>query len=691
LKALTDARGHYRVGPVVAGAYSFDVSAPRYVDLENSDHDLTADTGPVDFTLQPAAVLAGVVVDEEGQPVPDVHMELVSPPEPEAESDAPLSMTWADGEGRFTIDAPRMGEWVLNVSDDRFLSREMRVQAPTENLRMVLSRGATVVSTLSDESGAPVEGAWVVLWVAEGKGQSERSERTDAQGRATLRGIKPGRYMLEAALDHQGVDRRVARSLEVRGSEQLQVPLRFDEGWTLSGTVVDGKGQPLEGIAIRAELPHEVTPTWRDKPLACGNRRTNDTYTGPDGRFTVKHLMGEAFEVYAWEEGFTLNLARSVGGKRERGTLLVREGAGELRLVMERHARIHGRVVGPDGSPLRRFSVNAQTVSDAGGAFEVPFEETMEARLEFTAPGMAPTLRKVQAREGIDVDLGEVRLDEGRRVTGRVVDAETGAPVARARVRTSDPGDNDAGFIYSEELLTRTQEDGSFELAHVEVRALTLEIEHEGYLKAHRPLGTGTETVSVSLDPGARVEVTLRDARGVPLEGEIELLQEGHDRRETIRVRQGRGLRRGLAPGSYLARASVFDETGEGSLLSQRVSIPERGPVVLSFTQRLEGVTLKVRREGPGPGDQLDPLVLPGNGLSPLTGSDLKWWRFAGVQPEQLDQTGAWIFRHLPPGKARVLLISYADKRLYHLEELELPESGVVERVIQPTWRELPE
>jgi protocatechuate 3,4-dioxygenase beta subunit len=688
-RAVTDAQGHYRVGPVVPGAYTFDISAPRYVDLRNSPLWLKEDTGREDFTLRPAARVAGVLVDEEGRPVPDIRLDLAHPTELPGEFDLPPDTVWSDEEGRFSMDAPLMGEWTLGISDEKYLSQSVRVQAPAENLRVALNRGATVVSTLTDASGAPVEGAWAILWNAESEGRSERGERTDERGRATLRGIKPGRYVLEATLDHKGVERRASKSLEVRGSEQLQVSLSFEEGWTLSGTVVDGEGQPLAGISVRAEHPGETTPAWRRKSRGCGNRTTQDAYTGPDGRFTVKHLVGEVFEVNPWKQGFFFNVNRSVGGERVGdSTLRVHEGAAEVRLVLEREGHIRGRVVGPDGSALRRFSVNDRAVSDANGAFEVPFNETGHERLELTAPGLASVLRTVQVQEGRDVDLGEVRMGAGRRVTGRVVDAETGAPVAEARVQISDTAVNGVESSYSSGLLKLTGEDGTFELAQVEERALTLVVYHDEYLEARIPLGAGVEVVPVSLNPGARVEATLRDAQGRPLEGEVSLRSEGNIRWETIKVREGRGLRRGIEPGLYLARASVRGKASDGSFLAQWVRIPERGPVVLSFTQRTQGATLKLRLEGVDL--LLDALVLPGNVLMPLTEDTLTQWQFAGVHSKEEDAEGTWTFQHLPPGKATLLLVSPPPRVRFHLEELELPETGVVERVIQPNWRPLP-
>ncbi len=333
--------------------------------------------------------------------------------------------------------------------------------------------------------------------------------------------------------------------------------------------------------------------------------------------------------------------------------------------------------------------MNGDTVSGVSGAFEVPFEGSDVVRLEFEAPGLAPLLRTVQVREWSDVDLGEVRMGKGRRITGQVVDAETGAPVARAQVGIRDPAAGGAEVLFSSVLRTRTQEDGGFELAHVESRALTLVVEHESYLEAHIPLGGGTETVPVVLDPGARVEATLRDARGLPLEGEVALLREGQLRQESIEVHKGRGLRRGIVPGVYLARARVPGDAGEGRFEAQWVTIPERGPVMLSFTQQRQGVTLKLRQEGEG--EQLEAMVLPGTLPLPLTGEEaIGLWRFAGVRPEQVEQEGAGTFLDLPPGKAWLLVLSYSPRLQYHLEELELPATGVVERVIRPAWKQLP-
>ena len=124
----------------------------------------------------------------------------------------------------------------------------------------------------------------------------------------------------------------------------------------------------------------------------------------------------------------------------EGDSVRVRAGTEQVRLVFQSQALIRGRLVGPDGAPIPRFELNMRFMSDARGAFSLPIMETGTQELFFNAPGMAQTAREVKVQEGVGVDLGEVRMEPGRRVRGVVVDAETGAIQAGAEVRIVDGG-----------------------------------------------------------------------------------------------------------------------------------------------------------------------------------------------------------------------------------------------------------
>jgi hypothetical protein len=46
-------------------------------------------------------------------------------------------------------------------------------------------------------------------------------------------------------------------------------------------------------------------------------------------------------------------------------------------------------------------------------------------------------------------------------------------------------------------------------------------------------------------------------------------------------------------------------------------------------------------------------------------------------------------FRYLTPGRARLLLLANSSPQ-FHLEEIDIPASGLVERVVRPRWQRFP-
>ena len=76
---------------------------------------------------------------------------------------------------------------------------------------------------------------------------------------------------------------------------------------------------------------------------------------------------------------------------------------GPLRDVLERKPHLVGRVVGPEGEPLPRFTVHNLPVESSDGAFALPMEGDGTFFLVVRAEGLAPLALLV-----------EQRLDKGR-------------------------------------------------------------------------------------------------------------------------------------------------------------------------------------------------------------------------------------------------------------------------------------
>jgi hypothetical protein len=357
---------------------------------------------------------------------------------------------------------------------------------------------------------------------------------------------------------------------------------------------------------------------------------------------------------------------------------------GEVRLVLEAQARITGRVVGPDGAPIQRFEVEGQFVDDPGGAFAHPFSKPGSRTLSFKAPGMVQLECAVELQEGVNLELGEVRMERGRRVTGRVVDAETGAPVAQARIELEDLPEDVGESGPGTHARERTGENGLFEMDHVGSRPLMLKVSHPEYRTQSMALGSGAESVTVRLDAGATLELSVRDVEGRPLDEMVGLLREGASRSEELPVRKGTYLHRGLEPGTYLAQVRRIHGS-KRVFLPQRVSVPDKGRVALVFAEQRAGATLTLRLEG---GEELlGGAVVPD--VTPPENVSLKaleaWDKFALVPEEE---KGVRTFRNLPPGRAVLVLFKNPPPQI-HMEALNIPEGGTLEHEVRPRWQPL--
>jgi protocatechuate 3,4-dioxygenase beta subunit len=680
-RALTDAQGQYRLEMVEVGTYSFEVDAPRYRDIREERRELTLGAGPVDFTLERAVSISGKIVDEQGRPVEGARFTLTQSTEDSAHGAEDDIRT--DEDGQFVLDVARAGSWKVAIQHGQFFPQELSIQAPAEDVRWVLRKGGVVEGSVTDEKGVPLEGARVSLWKSGDSWRFQHAVQTDDQGRFSLGGLRAGSYGIEAALSGDGVDRLASRTLELRDSERVEVPLRFEPGWGFSGLVVDEAGQPLSDVSVSLEANTENPPPW-----SRGKRRrydpNNQLRTAGDGRFAFRHLWAGMYTVKASKWGYTFDPSKAVGGERVEEKLQVRPGMGEVRLVLKTLARITGRVIGPDGAPIQRFEVDERFVDDESGAFAYPVVKSERKTLLFKAPGMVQVERTVEVRAGVDLDLGEVRMERGRRVTGRVVDAETGAPIASARVELEDlPQDTQEAGARSH-ARERTQDNGVFEFDHIESRPLALTVTRSGYITRTLTLGSGEESVTVRLDAGATVEISIRDLEGRPLDAEVVLLREGTSRTERLPVRGGSTVQRGLEPGAYLAQV-LRTQGFKRAFAPQRVSIPASGRVALAFVEQGEGATVALQFEE---GEEvLAGALIPGVTLPEnFTLETIEAWDKFALSPEE--EQGARTFRHVPAGRAVLLLIKAPPPQL-HVEELDIPGGGVLKRVVRPRWQPL--
>ncbi|MFP2907756.1 carboxypeptidase regulatory-like domain-containing protein [Pyxidicoccus sp. 3LFB2] len=690
LRAVTDAKGRYRVGPVEPGEWSFLAEAPGHLDMVRSDyHTLGPATGPVDLTLTRAASVTGRVTDVEGQPLRDIRLSLALPSAAEASKRAlPRENAWTDAEGRFVIDAEEAGDYLLRVTDAPYLDVSVPVRAPSGAVHLTLEAGASVEGTLADARGLRLEGFRVELQDPEGKEELSLGRRasTDTKGHFLLQGVAPGRYVLVASRNALSAARRAWREVELRAGTRTQVELRMEPERTLPGIVVDDAGQPLKDVHIRARPPQRDGPVWKQDWRHLGHHGAPlGIKTGPDGRFVLEGLTEPTYDVSASVRGYTFAPGRSTGGlgEQEQGLLRVGADTAQVRLVMARDAHLIGRVVGPEGAPIPRFDVNGYPMEDASGAFSVPARDTGSQSLVFRAEGLALRVLQLEPHTGPgDQDVGVVRMSRGRGLQGQVVDAVTGEPLADASLDLVSRAMDGHGNPVSQASRS-TDEDGTFDWPHLDLEAFTLTVSLEGYQAQRLTVGPEQETVTVRLDPGARVEVTVKDLKGRPRDATVEFHGDDGTFASEVAVR-GALVQRGLKPGPYTVRLMPEDSMDQRfpTFLPQRVVVPATGRVQVSFRAREGGATVRLRV----PDDfRSDALLLPRSVPLPARREDLERLVAQSVPSKAVgDET---VFHHVPPGRATILVIHPDGPTQFHSEELEVPAGDTLSRVLSPVWR----
>jgi hypothetical protein len=254
-EARTDAKGEYRLEiPWITKRMriSIDAMKPGYRRLVGTGmmggdpKDVEVEPGAeveASLVLKPALYVAGVVVDEQGKPIPAVRVHAMAS---FARSSGWVESTASRPDGSFELfnydvkrfdhgDGPSKGLVFLfhpdyidtNIPDIYALAPKER-----EAQRIVLKAGCKVTGTVLDVAGKPVPHAMVKA-VRKDAGH-RKATQTDANGKFALRGLSEGLTLLSV------------RALEIKQKAQLPMALKGDK--------LDLEVR-LEAIPMPAEVP----------------------------------------------------------------------------------------------------------------------------------------------------------------------------------------------------------------------------------------------------------------------------------------------------------------------------------------------------------------------------------------------------------------------------------------------------
>ncbi|MDH3591654.1 MAG: carboxypeptidase-like regulatory domain-containing protein, partial [Planctomycetota bacterium] len=445
-------------------------------------------------------------------------------------------------------------------------------------------------------------------------------------------------------------------------------------GVTLSGRVISPDDRPVPGARVMLLDPTMIF--GRGMPKA-------ETTTAPDGTFSIWTMPQDQALLVVRAPGFASymegDLKLPQHDKRiqlELGITVqlraVRKGqeqlpAPEVKVAVMYHGNFAVGVSGPDG----RLTVPNLPAKSSGG---------MGSRDQamFWGGGFVQREVSLQKHEPVDgvIDLGDVALERGGTIRGKVVDADTGEPIAGASLRALGGVAQEVGMFGASKATSGP--DGAFELVGVPLKASALLAQHADYQLNENPMAlmmrggrngvggkplfpegeTELDTV-VSLKPAATITGFVRAPDGTPVAGaEVTVRDQmmmglammlGIGSATAESDAEGKFTLKGLTPGQAVPIVATHREWGSSPAKSAHAG---KDPVVLELSVPLSlqgvvkdergkpvaGVRVTVSRVGEQRGR---------SGMNPMQ-------QATTTRPGISDETGAWVIRNAPVGNLEV-------------------------------------
>ncbi len=398
--------------------------------------------------------------------------------------DAGAMTVRSNEQGGFELAPPSPGRFILTaVVAQGFLPYapellhssvqvELAKDRAVEGITVFLFPAIDYLGKVVDATGAPVAGAKVKLL------GTPSGEQTIEQLETEWTTTKDGTFVFHAADDavfeaSRGGKRGWARlDNDVAITKQLVIELgdAAARDGKITGKVVDLDGVALADVLVRAQPENAPRSTTATRDIAP--RATAFATTGPDGSFVLEGVDRDLYTVAAEAPEHATMAKVGVAG-----------GTKNVTLVMDPGFILSGRVETTTGEPVPAYTllvmrrmgvvrelVTARSIVEPDGRFRVRVVNG-EYEVLASASGLAPSAPTVVAAGERDA---RIVVSEGATLTGKVIDAISGAPLSYARIMREAAGGGASTTPANAGTVTR--EDGTFELTGIPPGPLSISV-----------------------------------------------------------------------------------------------------------------------------------------------------------------------------------------------------------------------
>ena len=670
----TDSEGRYTLAGLSPGTYVIRARDFRRGYILEFFHDspradlgdpITVDVAEaidgIDFELKLGAIVSGQVVDADtGEPINEAQIFA-------SHTDGRGSAwTNTNSSGRYTLRGVPSGEVDIRAQAHGYIQEHVKLQVEgTERVTGTdfdLGIGASISGRVVDaETGQPVSRVYVFADTHSGNGGGNGSD-TDFDGRYEISGLAPGTYYVKAEGDRHGYmrvyyggaqDSNEAEPVRVEASSQVAgIDFQLEQGATIVGRVVDDQsGLPIVNIEVYAGPQNRGHSSW--------------SRTDGNGEYILRGLPAGVMEVGARGLDYIERSLTVVTTDNQPAT------ASDLRL--EVGTTISGRVTDEaTGRPIA--NVNIEANRDGGGSSSWA---NTDRDGRYVVRGIGPGTYRIQAQANEEGYVQEVyddtfSWDDAREITikskegvggidfalamgvsisGKIVDAETGAPITNAEIYAGPQDGNQMSW-------TRTDGNGSYILKGLPVGVMEVGVRGQGYVEERLRVVTNDSQVTtapdVRLDVGATISGRVTDEdTGLPIANvQIEANSDSGGYNSWANTDgEGRYVLRGVAPGTYRIKARADREGYIQELYDDTLNWDDARRISINGKAGVESIDFELAKGASISGTIIDaetgePIPNMEVHAGPVNNSHLAWTR--------TDGQGNYLLRGLPDGRIEV-------------------------------------
>jgi protocatechuate 3,4-dioxygenase beta subunit len=449
-QVFTDPSGNFRLDGIAPGVVTVtatsDGKAPGRKTGVTVLSDQIADAGTI--TLEEGRALRGrVVAAKDDSPIVGATVS-VAPPQGfmmSAGANTVSGMAITGLDGQFEIGGLEARTYGIDATQPDYSPNsgriEMGADADTDDFVIKLSRGGTITGVVRDGQKQLQVNAQILLTKIP-MGGGPQTVSTGADGRYSFEKITPGEYMVMRAPSGGGPLMLIGgmKQVVVREGETTVHDLDESSKINLTGRVLRG-GQPV-GSAMLFFTSSDAGGATTD---------IKQSRTDADGRYQIGLDAAGAYSVVVASGGAMF------GGRQSGVPIQVPDQPNPVVDVTVKAAGISGRVLNGEGKPVSGAMVSVQSTAAAGGGDghgRGGMRDQSESDGTFLIEGLEPgtyaltvsaagyrnaEAPPVTVANDSDVPAVEVRLEPGRTVRGRVLDAN-GMGIAGAMVMTAPAG-----------------------------------------------------------------------------------------------------------------------------------------------------------------------------------------------------------------------------------------------------------